>query len=553
MSRRPTLKPISELFDAVRQAEQTENRVAAAEAHAAIAARSIEQGNILDAERGITAAIQLDPANPRYQVQYGDLFTARGMPAAAIFAYSNAISGSPDYAPAYSARAGVLAGHKLFDEALVDHRKAIELAPTNLATHLLMAGTLAAAGDLAGAEACCQKVLEINPQSPAAWRQLGQALQAHGKFAEAEAALAKSLALEPNVAVDALWLSLAKPEAQAEGVDRMNAIVSDPNATPMEAVQAGFALGDLLDRAGRFDDAFAAYSSANISFRSLSAKRGIRFDNAQLRQRVNAMVAAFTPKFFRERSGWGVPSEKPVYIVGMPRSGTSLIEQIAASHPSVLGAGERYDLSMIHSRLASARQGQPTDIPQEWTEATIGEEAASQLERLDRLALLSGKPDALRVIDKMPGNLMELGLMTLLFPQARIIFCQRDARDTCLSCFFHLFQLGQVTFSYDLGDCGRQSNEYERITEHWRSTLPSRMLFVQYEQLVANLEAESRRLIQFLDLPWDPACLRFHEADRPVLTRSAWQVRQPLFTGSIGRWKHYEKHLPPLNAALQRT
>ena len=165
-----------------RQAEQQGDRAAAAEAHAAIASRSIDQGNLLDAERGITQAIQLDPANPKYQVQYGDFFAARGMPAAAIFAYSTVISASPDYAPAYSARASVLGGHKLFDEALLDHRKAIELSPTNVAAHLLMSRTLSAAGDLAGAELSCRKVLEIDPQSAAAWRQLGQALQAHGKI-----------------------------------------------------------------------------------------------------------------------------------------------------------------------------------------------------------------------------------------------------------------------------------------------------------------------------------------------------------------------------------
>ena len=280
----------------------------------------------------------------------------------------------------------------------------------------------------------------------------------------------------------------------------MNAIIVDSNSTPLQRVQAGFAIGEQLDRAERFDEAFAAYSQANESFRGLSAKRGIRFDIAQLRQRIDAMMATFTPEFFRDRAGWGVSSEKPVFIVGMPRSGTSLIEQIAASHPGVHGAGERYDLSMIHSRLASARPGQPGEAPQGWTSTKIAQEAQSQLQRLDRLA-----PGFARVIDKMPGNLMEVGLIALLFPQARIIFCQRDARDTCLSCYFHLFQSGQVTFSYDLADCGHQWIEYERITEHWRAAVPLRMLVVNYEALVANLEAESRRLIDFLDLPLGPS------------------------------------------------
>lgn len=160
-------------------------------------------------------------------------------------------------------------------------------------------------------------------------------------------------------------------------------------------------------------------------------------------------------------------------------------------------------------------------------------------------------PKALRIIDKMPDNLHRLGLIKLLFPSARVILCRRDPRDTCLSCFFQWFGEGNL-FAFDLASCGHQHLARDRIADHWRQGRPLRMLEMQYEELVADLEGQSRRLIEFLGLPWDPACLEFHRTQTSIQTASFWQVRQPLYQSSVGRWKHYEKHLGPLIKALNR-
>jgi hypothetical protein len=170
--------------------------------------------------------------------------------------------------------------------------------------------------------------------------------------------------------------------------------------------------------------------------------------------------------------------------------------------------------------------------------------ADDYLARLQTLGLEAG-----RVTDKMPDNILYLGLIAVLFPAARVIFCRRDIRDVCLSCYFHFFDEG-VPYAQDLVDCGLRALEIERLADHWRSVLPLRMMTIDNEALVADLGGESRRLVEFLGLDWEPACLEFHKTDRPVLTASGWQVRQPIYTRSVGRWRNYERHLGPLLEVL---
>jgi len=291
-----------------------------------------------------------------------------------------------------------------------------------------------------------------------------------------------------------------------------------------------------LDDADRYDEAFAAYDRANCLYRATRAAQGDRFDASGLRHQVDETIATFTADFFAARAGWGASSDLPVFILGMPRSGTSLVEQIAASHSQIFGAGELREIGEITASLGPA--------------ANWGEDAALRLaeRHLERLRTLDGA--AARIIDKLPDNIFQLGSIATLFPRARIVFCRRDARDIGLSCFFQKFAAGHLTFSYDLADCGRRIKETERIAEHWRRTLSLPMLDLDYERLVADLEGESRRLIAFLGLDWEPACLDFHRTARAVQTASSWQVRQPLFDRSAGRWRHYEGHLAPLLEAL---
>jgi hypothetical protein len=306
-------------------------------------------------------------------------------------------------------------------------------------------------------------------------------------------------------------------------------------------IDAGFALGKALDESGRYDEAFAHYAEANSLVKRFRASVGDRYDPRAVHRLNDQMFEVFTPNYFEQRRGWGEPSELPVFIVGMPRSGTTLVQQIAASHSLVHGAGELGDIADIAktfggSDVRSAALG--------WDRDSVKAVAQRHIQRLQAL-----RGNAPRVIDKAPSNVHHLGLIALLFPSARVIFCRRDARDTCLSCYFQWFARGN-TFSFDLAHCGHEYLATDRLMNHWRRTLPLAMLDVQYEELVADLEGRSRRLLDFLSLPWEPACLEFHRTETTILTSSSWQVRQPIYQSSVGRWRHYERHLRPLLEVL---
>jgi tetratricopeptide (TPR) repeat protein len=410
------------------------------------------------------------------------------------------------------------------------------------AEHHSRAVSLRLAGDLEGAVASYRLGLALAPGSAETWNELGTALRSLGRFGDAAASFRRALALKPGFADAYRNLALCG-ELGAKDADtaRVAALAADKNLAVEERSAAGFALGKLLDDAGRYDEAFAAFGEANALYRQSRTAAGERFSIAALRREIDETIAAFTADFFTKTAGQGVADELPVFVLGMPRSGTSLVEQIGASHSRVHGAGELLDIARIAGELGPPAAG----TAQRWHEADI---AAAARDYLDRLRALGG--GAVRVIDKMPDNVLHMGLIATLLPRARIVLCRRDARDTCLSCFFQQFTPGTQLFSYDLADCGRRHLEIDRLIEHWRHVLPIPVLEVEYERLVGDLEGESRRLIDFLGLDWEERCLDFHRTDRTVTTASSWQVRQPLYDRSVGRWRHYERHLAPLVAAL---
>jgi hypothetical protein len=245
---------------------------------------------------------------------------------------------------------------------------------------------------------------------------------------------------------------------------------------------------------------------------------------------------------FTAAAEWGNRSGLPVFIVGMPRSGTSLVEQILASHTHVFGGGERKDIAHISDAIRKRNHQRPIE---EWDVDFARHLADDHIATLKRLA-----PQALRVTDKMPDNVLHLGTIAVLFPMARVILCRRNVYDTCLSLYFQRFEEGNA-FSYDLADCARRFLEIERLAGHWRQVLPIPMLTIDYEAVVADPAGEGRRMIEFLGLEWETGCLQFHRTERPVLSASVWQVRQPVFTRSVGRWRHYARHLQRLFAAAR--
>ncbi len=262
---------------------------------------------------------------------------------------------------------------------------------------------------------------------------------------------------------------------------------------------------------------------------------------------IDQLIAAFNSDLLARGRHWGDPNPRPVFIVGLPRSGTTLVEQILASHPQIHGAGELPDVHRVFHSLPRV-VGWPVDDPFSALNA-LGPAAARVAARwyLDRLENLA-PPTAARVVDKMPDNIHFLGLIALLWPSARVIVCSRDVRDVAVSCW----QTGFATIQWanHPDHIARRLVDSQRILEHWRRSQPLSWLEVHYEELVNDVECHSRRLIQFLGLEWDPACLAFHTTRRPVRTASLTQVHQPVYRHSVGRWRHYETILAPLFQAL---
>ena len=306
-----------------------------------------------------------------------------------------------------------------------------------------------------------------------------------------------------------------------------------------------FTLAILLDKQGRYDEAFSHYRRGNDLKRELFRQYGRAYDPEGHRRLIDLLIATFDRSFFDGVQSFGVDSELPVFIVGMPRSGTTLVQQILASHPQIFAAGEIRDLEQILSAPPQSG-GIFSSYPVYMSSATRQAIRIMSERYLERLGKLGGQ--AQRVVDKMPHNYLHLGSIFALFPRARIIHCRREAMDVCLSCYCQNFKW--LNYASSLADLGFHYREYERLMAHWRQVLPLRMYEVQYEDLVARSEPVIRDLIAFCGLDWSASCLDFHRNPRAVRTASKLQVRRPVYASSVGRWQRYASHLGPLRDTL---
>ena len=299
------------------------------------------------------------------------------------------------------------------------------------------------------------------------------------------------------------------------------------------------AAGKILNDLGR-------YNQAMDHFLKGKAFKAHEYDIDLYRKRVDSIVGLFDAKLFSEKAGYGNPSEEPVFVLGMPRSGTTLTEQICSSHPDVHGAGELTKLGRMADSIGLKLEPE-RPFGQSILSMTSQQSQALAEEYLSYLHQHSSA--SLRVIDKLPHNFELIGLIGILFPNARIIHCRRDPIDNCVSCFFSNLQEGH-SYSYDLATLGKVYREYDRLMRHWQTIFPGRIFENRYEDMISDQEGQSRRLIDYLGLPWDDACLRFFEKEGSVRTISRWQVRQPIYKSSVKRWKNYESEIQPLIEAL---
>jgi tetratricopeptide (TPR) repeat protein len=526
-------------------------------------------------------ALSINPGYPEALNNLGNALQSLDETEEAIVKYRQALALRPNYAEAHNNLASALAVRNFHEEAIENYHKALALTPNNPEAHINLANSLGAlerpqealayyqkaiALDPANAEAYvragfmlfhlgriqdaiahCEKALTLKPDHVGALTNLGVALRALGRLDEAIGAFEKTIAVAPRRAAGPYYnLALSK---------RMSA--SDPHFAAMkqlagemgslkvdEQIGLHFALGKAYADVGDHQQSFQHLLKGN----ALKRQEFADIDEAKLLTRFARIKATFNAELLGDKRGAGDPSSVPVFIIGMPRSGTSLVEQILASHPKVFGAGELYEFGDLADGIAGPDGA-------EFPEAVAGMSG----DALDALgtryvrAIHPLAPGAERITDKMPSNFFNAGLIHLALPNARIIHTRRDRRDTAMSCFSILFAMGHA-YTYDLAELGRYLRAYEKLMDHWRDVLPQgTMIEVQYEELVGNLEAEAKRIVEFCGLAWDSGCLSFHKTQRPVRTASVIQVRQPIYGSSVGRWQPYEKELQPLLRALSEA
>lgn len=427
-----------------------------------------------------------------------------------------------------------------YEEALSWFEKARRLQP-DLPPALVGAGNaLLALGRPVEARTVFERLQLLDPNSAAAFHGAGEALKQLGQLVEARNALERAVALAPDHVgyhYDLAQIGrFVEHDPRLAGLERL---AHKANALSEEAqCELHFSLGKARDDLGRHAEAFEHWRIANAIKR-----RHIDYNEAMFLGILDDLAAAFTPEVVASRRGAGDPSDVPVFVIGMPRSGTTLVEQIIASHPQAFGDGEQMYLHyLLGQDLAGAQ------FPAHF--AGVPNEALRRMGALYVTRLRGDAPGAARIVDKLTANFMLCGLIHLILPNAKIIHVQRDPLDTCLSCFSNLFSQN-IDYSYDLGELGRYYRAYEALMAHWHRVLPEgTILDVSYEVLVGDFANEARHIVAYTGLAWDEACLSFHRAKRAVHTLSAAQVRQPLYQTAAGRAAPYAPWLEPLRRAL---
>ena len=499
-------------------------------------------GEFREAHANVMRAIELDPELADAHFQLGIACRALGRPDDAVRAFGEALSFRPDMVEALAQLGGILYDLEQFEEAIGCYERALALVPRSAPLHRAVGRARFLQRRFGDARAAFARALDLEPENGENFAKIGRSYQAEGRFEEATTWYEKAIGRQPDNAEAhyslATMRSSANREARVRALERtlaLDALDKDQRAPLI------LALAKMYDEDGNYDAAFRCFRAGNDLRKNRDPYRPEEFSAM-----VDRQIAAFGKELFAEKGGIGSGSERPVFVVGMPRSGTTLVEQILASHPQVHGHGE---LGYVGEIVRSLPERLGANAPYPECVSALDAATARDLAETHLAGLKRDAGEAVHSIDKLPHNFEHLGLIALLFPGARVIHCIRDPFDTCLSCYFQDFG-ARHAYTRDLETLGRHYREYQRLMAHWNTTLPIRFLNVEYEALVGDQEVWSRKLIDFLGLAWDQRCLAFFETERPVLTASAWQVRQPIYTSSIGRWRNYAKHLGPLFGGL---
>jgi Sulfotransferase family/Tetratricopeptide repeat len=433
-----------------------------------------------------------------------------------------------------------------FGDALALYQTIIELEPNLAEVHCNIGAILANLDKLQAAEVAYRRAISLKPNFAAAYNNLALVLRDLGQLSEAYRIMEQAIRLAPNEAC--YYANLAKLKSFSPGdpyLQRLEALAKNCSSlSSKDRVHLHFGLAKAYEDLGLFDSAFEQARRGNDVKR-----RGFVYDEASVLGGLAAVEAEFTPQLIRSRAGFGDGSKVPVFIMGMPRSGTTLIEQILSSHPEVFGAGE---LRLLDQTVASMSHLVPGLPAYPKMMSVIKDAHLNVLGARYVSGLTQRAPQARRIVDKMPTNFFFAGLIHLALPNATIIHATRDPADNCVSCFFTQFD-GPQPFD-DLAELGRYYRHYQALMEHWHRVLPAdRILDVHYEEVVGDIRGAAQRIVAHCGLDWDDRCLDFHLAKRAVRTPSAVQVRQPIYTSSVGRWRKYQAFLKPLLSTLEES
>lgn len=484
-----------------------------ARTHAALGRLLSQQGSLEDAVPWLRQAVELEPGNAAFWNDLGDLHMERNESTEAIPCFEKALALEPDRVDTHNNLGWALQLEGRFAEAGEQYRMALRLRPESGQAQLNLGGLHEELGEMDQAEECFRAALSIQPNFPAPLVQLATLLR--GKLPEADQA--------------ALQARLADEKLAPEG--RSNLL---------------FGLAHVLDARGDFAGAADCLRQANALAVERAVKRRRTYDAEEHDRFVAGLLAGCDAGFFRRLAGAGLDTGRPVFVFGLPRSGTTLIEQVLASHSRIQGAGElRLAWRSFRSLPGVLQRNEPALACLPHLDGTAVRHLAEQ--HLQAL-LRYGSGDSERIVDKMPDNYMYLGVLAAMFPKATLIHCRRDLRDVAVSCWMTNFRT--IRWANDPDHIAARFAHYRRLMEHWRAVLPVPILEVDYEETVADLESVARRLIAACGLEWEPACLEFHRTSRPVRTASVTQVRQPLYTTSVARWRRYEPHLADFFARL---
>jgi len=497
-----------------------------------------QTGYSKQAVRLIQQSIKEDPTDPRAYNQLGQIYLHMGDPSRPIACFKKALKIDPGHVDSLNNYANQLVATGEIKEAIVLYRRVVELDGNVSHSPYNLAKTLKTIRAFTEAIEWYKKTIRIDPDHILAHHGLGLIYEEMGDFKAATQQYLKTLDIEPDyVRAVSNLLAIKSFKPSKDIIEKAERILRHTRCDEVDMAKMHHGLGKYYDRMGGFDRAFGHFSKSNELQKSYRKP----YCNEKISRYVDQSVKALDSDYFKGSSSLGNSGSEPIFIVGMPRSGTTMTEQILASHPDVFGAGELLKIPHI-SRDMLPRF--PLDLL-ECEQDYILEMAEKYLNHIHEFA-----PQNIRhVTDKLPTNFLHLGLIATLFPMARVIYCRRDPMDVGLSCFIEMFQ-DDNDFTLKLEDFGAYFLEQERIMAHWCKVLSIPIYIQKYEDIVNDQEACTRDLIAFCGLEWHDACLSFHQTKRVINTPSRWQVRQPMYKSSVGRWKNYEKHLLPLTKIL---